>query len=160
MENTIEKKIQVKAPVGKVWKALTDSKQFGEWFGAIFNQQFAVGKSIICELTKSCAGSEHAGLKLNMQIVEINEPKHYFSYKWNPFAIDREYDYSKEEPTLVEFFLKETSSGTELLVKESGFTKLPESRRADAFRANSGGWEHQLENIKNYAEKPTGSKAA
>ena len=32
MENIIEKQIELKAPVSRVWSALTDHKEFGEWF--------------------------------------------------------------------------------------------------------------------------------
>ena len=81
------------------------------------------------------------------------KPKHYFSYAWHPFPLDKTFDYSKEEPTLVEFHLEETASGTLLKVKESGFNQVTASRRAEAFKMHSGGWDAQLKNIEAFLVK-------
>ncbi|MNT85963.1 hypothetical protein D3C72_2261980 [compost metagenome] len=78
------------------------------------------------------------------------KPQTYFSYAWIPFPMDQKFDYSKEEPTLVEFYLEPTTTGTLLKVKESGFNKITASRRAEAFKMHSGGWEAQLENIEKF----------
>jgi uncharacterized protein YndB with AHSA1/START domain len=32
MNDLIEKQIELKAPVSRVWRALTDHHEFGEWF--------------------------------------------------------------------------------------------------------------------------------
>ena len=32
MDNRIEKRVELKAPVSRVWRALTDYREFGEWF--------------------------------------------------------------------------------------------------------------------------------
>ena len=62
--------------------------------------------------------------------------------------IDPAVDYTKEEPTLVTFTLKDAPGrGTLLTVVESGFDKVPPHRRLEAFRKNSGGWEAQMNNI-------------
>jgi len=63
-------------------------------------------------------------------------PEKLFSFTWHPYAINPAVDYSKEEPTLVEFRLEPTANGTLVTVTESGFEKVPEARRAEAFRMN------------------------
>lgn len=75
------------------------------------------------------------------------EPQRLFSFHWHPYAIDPKTDYSKEPPTLVEFTLKPIPDGTRLIVSESGFDALPPGRCDEAYRMNSGGWEHQMKNI-------------
>ena len=143
-ENMIEKQIEIKAPITKVWNALTDSQLFGQWFKANVQTPFASGK--ISTAINTSKGFE---MKMEFHVKEI-KPQSYFSYAWTPFPMDRTFDYSKEEPTLVEFFLEETKSGTLLKVKESGFNKITASRRAEAFRMHTGGWEAQLKNIEKF----------
>lgn len=143
-ENTIEKEITIKAPVAKVWKALTDSEQFGQWFKAKLTSPFVAGKT-----TKGMNTSKGFEMKMEFHIKDI-KPQSYFAYAWTPFPLDQTFDYSKEEPTLVEFFLEEIKSGTLVKVKESGFSKITASRRAEAFRMHTGGWEAQLKNIEKF----------
>ena len=143
-ENKIERQIEIKAPVAKVWKALTDSKLFGQWFNANFQSEFVAGKT-----TKAKNTSKGFEMDMAFHIKDIT-PQSYFSYAWTPYPMDRSFDYSKEEPTLVEFFLEPTSTGTLLKVKESGFDKITASRRAEAFRMHTGGWEAQLKNIEKF----------
>ena len=88
-------------------------------------------------------------MEMTFHIKEIT-PQSYFSYAWIPFPMDQTFDYSKEDPTLVEFFIEESASGTLLKVKESGFNKITASRRAEAFKMHSGGWEAQLKNIEKF----------
>lgn len=143
-ENMIERQIEIKAPVAKVWKALTDSQLFGQWFNANIQTPFVVGKTSVAMNT-----SKGFEMKMEFHVKEIR-PQTYFSYAWTPFPMDRTFDYSKEEPTLVEFFLEETKAGTLLKVKESGFNKITASRRAEAFKMHTGGWEAQLKNIEKF----------
>jgi uncharacterized protein YndB with AHSA1/START domain len=143
-ETSIERQIEIKVPISKVWEALTNAELFGQWFGAIFHSPFVAGKT-----TKASNTSKGFEMEMEFIIKEI-KPQSYFSYAWHPFPIDMTFDYSKEEPTLVEFYLEETESGTLVKVKESGFNKVTASRRAEAFRMHSGGWEAQLKNIEAY----------
>jgi hypothetical protein len=53
----------------------------------------------------------------------------------------------REPPTLVEFTLEKTATGTLLRVVESGFDKIPPERRDEAFRMNDRGWGMQMQNI-------------
>jgi uncharacterized protein YndB with AHSA1/START domain len=148
MEDRIEKLIELSAPLARVWQALTDSREFGEWFRVKLEGPFVAGEAVGGQLT--FPGYEH--LRMDVVVKKI-EPMSYFSYTWHPFAVDPKMDYSQETPTLVEFRLKETGSGTLLVVTESGFDKLPKARYADAFRMNTRGWEQQLEQIGAYVSK-------
>jgi uncharacterized protein YndB with AHSA1/START domain len=88
-------------------------------------------------------------------VVQKIEPERLFSFTWHPYSVDPKIDYSKEPPTLVEFRLEKTASGTLLLLTESGFDKIPSDRRLDAFRRNDGGWTQQMKNIESHvAQRP------
>jgi uncharacterized protein YndB with AHSA1/START domain len=148
MENQIEKRIEIAAPVSRVWKALTDSRQFGEWFLVKMDGPFVVGQPVAGQITHP--GYEHLRMEI---VVKAIEPETLFSYTWHPYALDPKVDYNKEEPTLVEFRLQPTAGRTLLTVTESGFDKIPSARRAEAFRMNYGGWAQQMKNIQAYVSK-------
>lgn len=140
-ENTIERQIEISAPISKVWEALTDATLFGHWFKANLQSPFIAGKT-----TKAKNTSKGFEMEMEFFVKEI-KPQHYFSYAWHPFPIDQTFDYSKEEPTLVEFYLEEIATGTLLKVRESGFDFITASRRAEAIKMHTGGWGAQLKNI-------------
>ena len=144
----IEKQIELKAPVSRVWRALTNHREFGLWFGVKLKSPFKVGKSTRGPITYP--GFEHIEMEV---VVQKIEPETYFSYTWHPFAIDPAVDYSKEAPTLVEFRLDEKKGGTLLVVIETGFDRIPAGRRLKAFRMNREGWAEQLISIKKYVAK-------
>ena len=148
MNNRIEKQIEIAAPVMRVWRALTDSKEFGEWFRVKLEGPFVAGQPVSGQLT--WPGYEHLRMEL---FVKTIEPENYFSYTWHPNATDPKMDYSKETPTLVEFRLAETASGTLVTVTESGFEKLPSGRQEIALLRNESGWQQQMGNIKAYVDK-------
>jgi hypothetical protein len=81
----------------------------------------------------------HAGMPFEIK-VETMEPERVFSFRWHPFAIDRQVDYREEPTTLVTFRLEPVADGVLLTVTESGFDRIPLERRAKAFTANSEGW--------------------
>ena len=141
----IEKTVTLKAGKAKVWRALTDAREFGQWFAAKFDGPFTAGQRQTGQLT--VPGYDHLKLAI---VVEALEPQTRFAFRWHPFAVDEKVDYSKEPMTLVEFFLEEAGTGTKLTVHESGFSALPEHRRALAFRMNEGGWSEQMENVSRY----------
>jgi uncharacterized protein YndB with AHSA1/START domain len=138
----IEKKIVLKAPRSRVWRALADSKEFGAWFGASFAQPFAAGETARGTITVK----GYEGFKFEI-VVERMEPERLLSFRWHPYAIDPKVDYSNETPTLVVFELEDVTGGTQLKVVESGFDRVPAARRAEAFRKNDEGWGIQLKNI-------------
>jgi uncharacterized protein YndB with AHSA1/START domain len=141
----ISKSVILKAPRSKVWKALITPSEFGQWFGAKMSGTFVPGQQARGPLTYP--GYEH----LNMEMeIEKMEPERYFSWRWHPYAVDPNVDYSSEPTTLIEFTLEEVPGGTKLTVVESGFDKIPAHRRDEAFRRNEGGWAKQMENISNY----------
>ena len=150
MTNRIEKRIELKAPVSRVWRALTDYREFGQWFRVKLDGPFVPGQVSRGHITYP--GYEH--LKWEA-VVQKMEPERLFSFIWHPYAVNPKMDYSKETPTLVEFKLEKTASGTLVLLAESGFDKIPSDRRAEAFRMNDGGWAEQMKNIeKHVAQTP------
>jgi uncharacterized protein YndB with AHSA1/START domain len=141
----IEKRITLRAPRTRVWRALAEASQFGAWFGMQLEGPFEAGKTVHGRITTP--GYEHLAVELRVERVE---PEQLFSYRWHPYAIDAKHDYSAEPMTLVEFRLSDTAGGTELSIVESGFEQIPAGRRAEAFRMNDGGWSGQLKNIERY----------
>ena len=49
MTDRIEKRIELKAPVSRVWRALTDHREFGEWFRVKMDGAFCAGRGIARE---------------------------------------------------------------------------------------------------------------
>ncbi|SRR6266702_1945386 len=145
MENSIEKQIELKAPVSRVWRALTNHQEFGAWFGIKFDGPFRPG-----ELTSGHITIPNYDHLQCLFYIEKMQPESYFSYKWHPYAIDPAIDYTKEEPTLVEFRLEKTATGTLLRLTESGFEKIPAHRRLEALGKNDNGWAQQMKNIERY----------
>jgi len=145
MEKRIEKRIELRAPVSRVWRALTDYREFGEWFRVKIEAPFTPGKLAQGQITHP--GYEHVRWQA---VIQKMEPERLFSFTWHPYAIDPKADYSHETPTLVEFRLEKTATGTLLVLTESGFEKIPAERRAEAFRMNEGGWSAQLTNIERH----------
>jgi|SRR5579862_2510735 uncharacterized protein YndB with AHSA1/START domain len=146
MDDRIEKRIELNAPVSRVWRALTDYREFGEWFRVKLDGPFVAGQISRGHITYP--GYEHVKWEA---VVQKMEPEQLFSFTWHPFATDPKIDYSTETPTLVEFRLEKTAGGgTLLLLTESGFDKIPSGRRLEAFRRNDGGWTVQMKNIDGY----------
>jgi len=141
----IEKKIVLRAPRSRVWHAIADAEQFGAWFGARLEGEFAPGARIEGRITSP--GYEHMTMEMTVERVD---PEHLFSYRWHPYAVEPGVDYSYEPTTLVEFRLDEVAGGTELTVVESGFDRIPVTRRADALRMNDAGWAEQIKSIERY----------
>jgi uncharacterized protein YndB with AHSA1/START domain len=142
MNDRIEKRIELKAPVSRVWRALTDHREFGQWFRVELEGPFVPGQIARGRITHP--GYEHVIWQATVQKMEHER---LFSFTWRPYAIDPAVDYSHEAPTLVEFKLEATPGGTLLSIVESGFDKVPAGRRAEAFRMNERGWAAQIENI-------------
>jgi uncharacterized protein YndB with AHSA1/START domain len=145
MPDRIEKRIELAAPVSRVWRALTDYREFGEWFRVKLDGPFAEGQISRGHITYP--GYEHVKWET---VVQKIEPEGLFSFTWHPYAIDPKIDYSKETPTLVEFRLTKTASGTLLVLTESGFDKIPSDRRIEALRMNEGGWTEQMKNMERH----------
>ncbi len=153
----IERSVEINAPRSVVWRALTDSRELGAWFGVKIDGAFRVGERVKGQITHK--GYEHVVWDV---LIERMEPERLFSWRWHPYAVEAGVDYSGEERTLVEFTLEECTLqdggvGTKLTVVESGFDKVPLARRAMAYKMNSGGWDYQVEAISTYVTKAKGS---
>jgi uncharacterized protein YndB with AHSA1/START domain len=152
----IEKKILLHAPRKRVWRALTDSTEFGTWFGMKFDGPFTPGRSmrgVIAPTTVdpevANAQKEYEGMPFEITIEQM-EPERLFSFRWHPFAVERGVDYSVEPTTLIVFALDEVANGVMLTVTESGFDRIPLARRAKAFTANEQGWGMVVKLIEEY----------
>ncbi|TKR33516.1 vanillate O-demethylase oxidoreductase VanB [Luteimonas gilva] len=155
----IVKQILLKAPRERVWRAVSDAKQFGAWFGMAFDAPFAPGAKITGKIVPTQVDAEaaksqepYAGMAFDF-IIDRIEPMDVFSFRWHPYAVDPDTDYSQEPMTLIVFELKDEAGGTRLTITESGFDAIPLARRAEAFAANEGGWEAQTMLIAKYLER-------
>jgi len=149
MTDRIEKSIELRAPVERIWKALTDHAEFGQWFGVNLEGPFIKGEDARGAITTP--GYEH--IVWRAKVVKMDRPRS-FAFTWHPYAIDQAIDYSQEAPTLVEFTLEPiTQNETRLTVVESGFDALPSHRRDESLRRNEGGWAQQVKNIKAHVER-------
>jgi uncharacterized protein YndB with AHSA1/START domain len=152
MSDRIEKQIELKAPVSRVWRAITDYREFGEWFRVKIDGPFVQGEVSLGHMTYP--GYEHVKWEA---MVEKVEPERLFAFTWaHPKSFDKATysgDYSNDPKTLVEFRLEKTKNGTLLRIIESGFDKLPADLRLEAFRRNEGGWTEQMKNIERYVAK-------
>jgi uncharacterized protein YndB with AHSA1/START domain len=155
----IEKVTILKAPRDRVWHAITDSKQFGTWFGVDLDGPFEAGKRVIGKMTPTKVDPEVAarqepykGFAVAWHVDKI-EPMTLFSFQWHPFAIEKDVDYSNEPMTTVSFELSDAPGGTQLRITETGFDRIPLERRAKAFAANDGGWAKQIELVTKYLSR-------
>lgn len=143
MQDRIEKTIELKAPVARVWRALTDHEEFGQWFRARLDGPFRVGAVSRGHITHP--GYEHFRWEATVQAME---PERLFSFTWCPYSDNPDADYSREPTTLVEFRLEPIAGGTRLHISESGFAALPDdARRVTALRMNTEGWDAQAKYI-------------
>jgi uncharacterized protein YndB with AHSA1/START domain len=152
----IEKKILLHAAPKRVWRALSDSTEFGTWFGVKFDGPFAPGASMRGVIVTTAVNAEvakaqksHEGMPFEITIEKM-EPERLFSFNWHPYAVDPGVDYSAEPATLVAFTLEEVADGVMLTVTESGFDGIPLARRAKAFTANEQGWGMMVKVIEEY----------
>jgi uncharacterized protein YndB with AHSA1/START domain len=158
-DDRIEKKVVLRAPPDRVWKAVSDSKEFGSWFGVEFDGPFVagarmVGRIVPTKVDPAVAATQepYRGNLFEITIERIEAPR-LLSFRWHPFAVELGVDYSKEPTTLIVFELSNGPEGTVLTVTESGFDAIPIERRAKAFRANEGGWAAQMGLIRKYLEQ-------
>lgn len=145
MYDRIEKHVELKATVSRVWRALTDHNEFGAWFRARLDGPFEIGKATRGPSTYP--GYEHVRFEI---VVTRLEPERLFAFTWGPYAVDPEDDSAKDPPTAVEFTLEAIVGGTRLRLVESGYDKFPGDRRLTVLRENEDGWNIQLDSIARY----------
>jgi uncharacterized protein YndB with AHSA1/START domain len=152
----IEKQILLRPPRQRIWRALSDSNQFGAWFGVKFDSPFSPGAAVRGTIVPTTVDAEVAKAQKQYEgtpfeiMIERMEPERLFSFRWHPFAIEPGVDYSAEPTTLIVFTLEEAADGILLTVTESGFDQIPLARRAKAFTANEGGWSMVVKLIERY----------
>lgn len=141
----IEKSVFIRAPRSRVWRALTDSREFGRWFGVEVSGPFQTGQRV----QMSSTAEKHKGVQFFVEVGEMI-PERTFAWRWHPGMPDPAVDYSREPATTVEFRLEDAEGGTKLSVKESGFDRISLTRRAAVFADNEKGWTHQMKAISDY----------
>jgi uncharacterized protein YndB with AHSA1/START domain len=155
-QDRIVKKTMLRAPLARVWQAVSDARQFGAWFGVEFEGPFVPGAPLVGKMVPTNADPEIAKMQAPYRgarfeiVVDRVEPMRLFSFRWHPYAVDGGIDYSKEPMTLVTFELAEAPAGTVLTVTETGFDRLPPGRRDQAFAKNEGGWIMQMTLVEKY----------
>ena len=142
-QDRVEKTMELKAPVSRVWRAVTNAKEFGEWFRVALDGEFVEGQTVKGNITYP--GLEHLRMAV---VVDTIEPERYFSFRWN--SVDETGEEPGHHQTLVEFTFEAIDGGTRLHLSESGFSTLPDDQRSEALRKNIEGWDLQAENIANY----------
>jgi uncharacterized protein YndB with AHSA1/START domain len=170
----IEKDVTLQAPRSRVWRALTDAREFSQWFGIALDGPFVVGKpvhgvfptdDVPDDMRQAIAAEEerlglsHGPIKMPPRdavfcVVERMDPEHTFAFRWVPYGIDGSIvDLDKEPMTLVEFRLDAPDAKTtHLHIVESGFDRVPAHRRQRAFKMNEGGWAAQSQNLAKHVE--------
>jgi uncharacterized protein YndB with AHSA1/START domain len=157
----IEKRIELRAPRERVWRAIADSKEFGTWFGVDLDGPFAAGAKLSGRIVPTKVDSEvaksqepYSGTPFEVHVERV-EPMRLLSFRWHPYIVEPA-DFAKEPMTLVTFELRDAPGGTELTITESGFDRIPPERRAESFTRNDEGWTAQTKLIAKYLELPAG----
>ena len=152
----IVKQVVLRVSRARVWQAIANADEFGQWFGMRFDGPFVEGMALSARISPTTVDPDvarmqepHAGIPFLFH-VERMVPEQLFAFRWHPHAIDTVKDYSDEPSTLVEFQLEDVAEGVRLTIIESGFDAIPLERRATAFDANSEGWRLQLTLIEKY----------
>ncbi len=152
----IRRQVVLRAPRERVWRAVSVAEEFGRWFGVRFDGPFVAGERVSGHIVPTTVDPHvaemqrpHEGAPFECWIKRV-EPMRLFSFRWHPYAVDPDVDYSSEPTTLVAFELEEVPEGTRLTITESGFDAIPFARRAEAFRMNDGGWQAQLGLMEKY----------
>jgi len=141
MTDRIEKTIEIKAPVSRVWRALTDHHEFGTWFRVRLDGPFVPGQ--VSRGQTTYPGYEHVRWEAS-------------SRKWSPNGCSRSpgiLTRSTRTRIIPMSPLHSIPTGTLLRVVESGFDKLPSKRRPEAFRMNESGWSEQIKNLAEHVER-------
>jgi uncharacterized protein YndB with AHSA1/START domain len=143
VQDAIVKEIEIKAPIDKVWDAITMPEHLGAWFGdSGATVDFRVGGEM------ALTWQEHG---TGWAVIDAIEPKTRFVWRW---ARTSEKKPTPGDQTTVEFTLAESGDGTLLRVVESGFTSLAmdEATQAAARDENVGGWDWEIGELKDYVE--------
>ena len=147
-QDRIEKIVELAAPVSRVWRAITDHKEFGEWFRVRLDNPFKVGAATTGNIT-------YPGYE-DMKWVSVTEQMDHerlFAFSWPPSVIDPDTEYDRGAKVRVEFLLEPTERGTRLTITETGFQQFPEAKRLEVLRSNTEGWDIQAGNVAAHVER-------
>lgn len=144
MPDRIEKQVELRAPIDRVWRALSDHEEFGAWFKVKLDGPFVPGAEQTGKMTYP--GYEH--LPWKARVIAVEAP-HRLAFEW-PAMDDQDRVREDWSWTLVEFRLETRGEGTLLTVVETGFDALPAEARAHAYRMNDRGWTEQMGFISAY----------
>lgn len=146
-QDRIVKVVELRAPPSRVWRALTDHREFGEWFRVRLDQPFAVGEPSTGRMTYP--GYEHHPWRAT---VERMDAERVFAFSWHDYDEKSGVPSELQPTTRVEFRLEPLGSGTRLTIVESGFESLPDPRRLEVLRSNTQGWDVQAGHIAAYVD--------
>ena len=141
-QDQIQKIVDLEAPVARVWRAITDHEEFGQWFRVRLDSPFEVGTTTTGQITSP--GHEHIKW---VSVTEQMVPEQLFVFSWPPSAVDPDTEYEADAKVIVEFRLEPTDRGTRLTITESGLLQFPESKRLDVLRSNQAGWDIQAKHV-------------
>jgi uncharacterized protein YndB with AHSA1/START domain len=138
----ITRSIDIKAPVAKVWAALTEPDLIAQWFGDTAEFDPSPGGAGVFGWNDQAAGP------FRVLVEHIDKPK-TLVYRW---ARDADVDPVPGNSTVVRFDLTEIEGGTRLTVLETGFEQLSDPR--SAHDANTEGWRAELAELVEFVESP------
>ena len=142
MQDIIERDITLKAPIDRVWAAITDYREFGTWFRVVLDGPFALG----LVTTGKIAEPGYEGLGFWAVTVEMAPWRFGFDWPADPAMTPDQRGPGKT--TRVTFDLTEVADGTRVVIRESGFAALPGDLGPQKLRDNDRGWVIQAERIK------------
>jgi uncharacterized protein YndB with AHSA1/START domain len=142
MQDTIERSIEINAPLDRVWDLVTEPGWWVPTDGPVVAERSA-GAVVIRE-------SEKWG-RFPVEVVELR-PRTYAAFRWSSSYPGG--DLTPGRTTLIEFTVTPTEQGVQVAVKESGFAQLdaPDEVKAQGFESNSGGWEMELASLRDRSE--------
>ena len=132
VQDTIERQLVIPAGRQRVWDAITASDQIAKWFSDTVTMKLEPGSPIVFHWD---------GYGDRRGRVETVDPPNRFAYRWIPTdETDQSILFEQVPSTLVEYTLDETTEGTRVTVRESGFSDLPEDIREQMIQGNTEGW--------------------
>jgi uncharacterized protein YndB with AHSA1/START domain len=145
----IEREILIHAPVDVVWAVVTEPGHISGWFSDAVELELHPGGR--ADLYWDSHGTVHGR-------VERVEPPHFFSFRW---MMDAGRELSEDNSTLVEFSLSAEGESTRLTVVETGFRDLavPDGEKRAHFDSHNRGWDSELNELREYAERKSAAPA-
>jgi uncharacterized protein YndB with AHSA1/START domain len=144
-EDRVEKTIELRAPRSRVWRAISNGKELGAWFGLGMPLEL-VGDFVPGAQISGTWIIDGREVKEPFCTIEHVEPERALVFRWVPYEVPPGEDHAKHPTTRIEFRLEDIANGTRLTVVESGFSRLPADKQYKR-RENGDGWALQLHAI-------------